>query len=174
MKMATAIPGISALYAILKRHIDRGNDVLSQRKDLANELRENCLKWTALLEETFLQVEQKVDDFDFRGAQKTIEAQMADFMKVDYKFLEQESPILLFLAEDNQFKGFVESCAGFYRSGLDVKRIVYASIPDANGNEIRLKTDGLSKVSQAWRNELERMLGRVNHEYMKVKTIVPK
>jgi len=47
------IPGLPTLYAILKRHIDRGNDILAQRKALADELMENCRSWSRILIDTF-------------------------------------------------------------------------------------------------------------------------
>jgi len=47
------IPGLSTLYAILKRHIEVKNDVLAQRKELAQSLLQNCPTWAKVLLSTF-------------------------------------------------------------------------------------------------------------------------
>lgn len=44
----SVIPGLNALYGIFKRHIERGNDELTQRKELAKELRDSCHHWSKL------------------------------------------------------------------------------------------------------------------------------
>jgi len=172
--MSVSIPGISALYAILKRNIDRDNDVLNQRKNLASQLKDNCYKWVEILEQVFSNAEKMVDNRDYLGAKRAVENQMDDFLKLNYKSLKTESPILIFLDEDERFSKFVDSCENFYRSALDIKKVVYRGVRDADGYEVRLEKNGLSAVRNAWRYELESMIDRVNHEYMMIEVIKPK
>ena len=67
--MAFSIPGLSTLYAILKRDIELNNDKLEYRRSLAEGLYENCLAWSKALVETF---ERAVDRWaeDGRGEQE--------------------------------------------------------------------------------------------------------
>ena len=167
------IPGLSTLYSILKRHIEHGNDTLDRRKQLAEELRQNCQKWTVLLENMLKLVAANIADSDYRAAEKAITELLDDFVQVDYKYLRQESPILLHLSKDPRFNAFADSCADFYNSALNLKRLVYKSIPDTSGTDVKLRTHGLSMVRRTWKSELERMLDRVDHEYMKVKVLEP-
>lgn len=101
--MAIQIPGLSMLYAIHKRNIDRENDILVQRKRLADELMNNCRIWAKELLATF-DVAVRRWKADGRGAaQKEIMELEHDFMKLNYWSLESSSPILIFLREDHRF-----------------------------------------------------------------------
>jgi hypothetical protein len=168
------IPGLSTLYAILKRHIDRGNDILAQRKALADELMENCRNWSQILIATF---DQAVSRWQIEGrdaAEKEIMEQEMDFMKLNYHSLKDTSPILLFLREDSRFEDFALSCANFYTSALDVKRLVYGHIESHPGHFVTERDVGIAKMVELWRHEVESMLHDVTTEHMRVKVIVPK
>src|SRR2546425_61132 len=122
------IPGLSTLYSVLKRDIDRKNDVLAQRKDLAKELMENCRKWASVLLDTFDEAVRRWQGPGGRqAAEREIMALESDFMKLDYWSLKDGSPILKFLREDKKFAPFADCCADFYKAALYVKRIVYGS-----------------------------------------------
>jgi hypothetical protein len=47
------IPGLGTLYSILKRDIDRKNDIFRQRQELSSELMANCRAWSEVLVTTF-------------------------------------------------------------------------------------------------------------------------
>lgn len=172
--MLELIPGISALYNILKRNIERGNDVLVQRKELSKELMENCRSWSSILLSTF---DKAVGRWAIEGREKAASEIMKleeDFMKLDYWSLEASSPILLFLKEDRRFEIFADSCANFYKSALYVKRIVYGDIQAHSGGYVSADDVGIKGMVDLWREEVERMLREVSTEYMKVRTIEPK
>ncbi len=103
------IPGLATLYAILKRHIDRENDVFAQRKKLADDLMANCHKWAAVLLETFATAVKRWEIDGRDAAEKEIIEQEQDFLKLEYESLENDSPILLFLKEDPRFEEFANS-----------------------------------------------------------------
>lgn len=134
------IPGINALYNILKRNIDRGNDVLQQRKALAKELHDNCNAWSVALLDTFERIMQGWETDGRQAAMRAIEAQMMDFMKLDYHSLEGRSPVLMFLREDDRFSVFVHACARFYESALGLKRLVYGQIDLAGNSRTRKRS----------------------------------
>ncbi len=168
------IPGISTLYEILKRDIERKNDVLSQRKKLSAELRENAHRWTNLLADTFSKASSRIADDDYRAAEKEIMELWTDFRQVDYKLLEETSPIIQYLLEDERFESYTQSCVRFYKSALDLKRLVYTGIKKADGHDVRLKRDGFSKIEKAWKRELEDMQSDLDREFMKIKVLEPK
>jgi tRNA uridine 5-carbamoylmethylation protein Kti12 len=168
------IPGLSTLYSIFKRNIDRENDVLSQRKQLASELMENCRTWTGILIETFQNAVQRWNSEGRAAAEHEIVNQEQDFLKLDYWSLKSSSPILVFLKEDTRFRRFADSCASFYQSSLSVKRIVYGEIMTSERNPVTIDKVGLKGMVSAWRDEVERMLKAVHYEYMQIKTITPK
>jgi len=167
---------IRALYDILKRNIDRSNDVLKQRKELASELMENCRSWASILLSTF---DEAVDSWSKKNkgkqaAMSEIEKLEQDFLKLDYWSLETSSPILLFLKEDRRFENFADSCARFYKSALSVKRIAYGGIEESPGRYVNIRDAGVKATVDSWKEEVERMLRDVSTEYMKTRTIEPK
>lgn len=168
------IPGLPTLYAILKRHIDRGNDILAQRKALADELMENCLSWSQILIDTFEKAVARWRREGRDAAEKEIMEQVMDFMKLNYESLKDTSPILLFLKEDSRFEAFALSCANFYKSALSVKRLVYGQIESHPGHFVTEQDVGIAKMVELWRDEVETMLREVSVEHMRVKVIVPK
>lgn len=168
------IPGLSTLYAILKRRIDRDNDVFAQRRHLADELMANCRQWSAVLLAVFREAAKRWAHEGRDAAAEEILAQERDFLKLDYESLESSSPILVFLREDSRFENFADACARFYRSALSVKRLVYGRIqthPDVYVSEGEV---GIAGMVAAWENEVERMLQEVSREYRVVKTLTPK
>jgi len=89
------IPGLPTLYAILKRHIDRGNDILAQRKALADELMENCRSWSRILIDTFEEAVTRWRNEGRHAAEKEIMEQEMDFMKLNYESLKDASPNII-------------------------------------------------------------------------------
>ena len=168
------IPGLPTLYAILKRHIDRGNDILAQRKALADELMENCRSWSRILIDTFEEAVTRWRNEGRHAAEKEIMEQEMDFMKLNYESLKDTSPILLFLREDSRFEAFALSCANFYKSALNVKRLVHGQIESHAGHFVTERDVGIAKMVELWRHEVETMLHEVLVEHMRVKVIVPK
>jgi hypothetical protein len=167
------IPGLSTLYAILKRNIELKNDVVAQRKELAAELYQNCRKWTEILIETF---DKASLDWARKGkdaALKEVEKQIDDFMKLDYWSLESNSPILRFLREDKRFETYARSCANFYLAALDLKRLVYGGIEDHPGHKVTLGDVGVQRMFQLWKEELEAMLQDVSMRHNEIRTITP-
>jgi hypothetical protein len=168
------IPGLSTLYAILKRNIDRENDLLSQRKELAAELAENCKKWSEVLIETFDEAVRRWQIEGRQAAEREIMAQERDFMKLNYSSLEKSSPILLFLSEDKRFEPFAEACTKFYRSALSLKRLVYGGIEDYPGHYVTENEVGIAKMAALWRREVKQMLREVARNHMRVRVLPPK
>lgn len=168
------IPGLSTLYAILKRHIEVKNDVLAQRKELAHNLLQNSQMWSQALLTTFDTAVNRWKSEGRQAAEREIAAQQDDFMKLDYWSLESSSPVLIFLKEDERFKPFVDSCAAFYNSALSVKRLVYGQIEDAPGHFIYSHEHEVGDMVKAWRAEVERMLRDVSVNHMKVMVLPPK
>ncbi len=167
------IPGLSTLYAIHKRGIDRKNDVLQQRKELAKELLENCQTWSKVLLETFAAAVERWKVDGREAAEQEILAQEQDFMKLEYWGLEHESPIMKFLAEDRRFVAFVNSCADFYHSALSVKRLAWGQIEDHPGHFVSSHDVGLDVMVAAWHAEIERMLRNVSTNHMALKVLTP-
>jgi hypothetical protein len=168
------IPGLSTLYAILKRHIEVKNDALAQRQELAHGLLENCQKWSEALLSTFDAAVKRWENEGQQAAEREIVAQEEDFMKLQYWSLEHDSPILLFLKQDDRFKPFVASCAGFYTSALSVKRLVYGQIEEAPGDFVYAQKEDVTRMVKAWHSEVERMLRDVSLNHMKVMVLLPK
>lgn len=163
--------GISTLSTILKRPIELRNDALAQRRELAAELQENCQKLVIFLKNTF-RIAKQMNEVDSEEASvKKIMKLMDDLKPMESTFLEEESPVLQHLAIDMRFKDFAKSCADFYQSALNLKQLLSENIPDSTALKDLCKEEGLLKVTSAWQGELEKMLGRVNQEYMKVMAI---
>ena len=168
------IPGLSTLYAIFKRNIDRENDVFAQRSRLADELMANCRQWSSVLLAVFRDAVRRWAQEGRDAAAEEIMAQEQDFLKLDYWSLESSSPILRFLSEDPRFVDFSNACAQFYRSALSVKRLVYGDIQTHPGVYVSEREVGIAGMVNAWQNEVERMLSEVSREYMVVRTLTPK
>jgi len=158
------IPGLSTLYAILKRNIDRDNDVLRQRKDLALELKTNCHQWSEILVATFREATRRWEADGSAAAIREILELEQDFLRLDYYSLESASPILSFLSEDPAFRPFADACASFYRSALAVKRMARGDLETVTA---------IRGAEREWRSEVERMLRKVDYEHQRVRTLVP-
>lgn len=171
---AMDIPGLSTLYAILKRDIERKNDILTQRKDLAEQLLKNCQAWAQVLLTTFDTAIERWRVEGREAAEREIMDQQNDFMKLDYWSLGTESPILRFLDEDERFKPFVASCIDFYQSALSVKRLVWGQIEDHPGHYITSHETDVGVMVALWKAEVERMLHDVSLQHMAVKVLTPK
>lgn len=168
------IPGLSTLYSILKRQIDRENDLLAQRKKLADELMENCRNWAGILLETFRNAVRRWGTEGRAAAEKEIMEQEMDFMKLDYWSLEHTSPVLRFLKEDSRFEDFANSCARFYKSALSVKRLVYGDIEAHPGQHVTERDVGIAGMVDLWSGEVEKMLRDVATHHMRVRVLAPK
>lgn len=164
------MPGISTLSTILKRPIELRNDTLAQRRELAAELQDNCQKLATSLKNTF-RIAKQVNEVDAEACEKKIMNLMDDLKQVESTFQEEDSPVLWHLAIDMRFKDFAKSCADFYQSVLNLKQLLNDNIADSTALKALCKDEGLSKVTGAWQGELEKMLGRVNQEYMKVMAV---
>src|ERR1700735_4683398 len=114
------IPGLATIYSIYTRNITLQNDKLKQRKECAQELLDNCKTWSKVLLETFEAAVVRWEKEGRGAAEQEIFQQEQDFLKLEYWSLEETSPILKFLAEDERFQPFVRSCVGFYHSALSV------------------------------------------------------
>ena len=167
------IPGLPTLYAILKRDIDRKNDIFRQRKELSAELMDNCRRWSEVLVSTFRGAIGRWAEEGRDAAANDIMQLEMDFLKLDYYSLESSSPILAFLREDSAFRAFAEACAAFYKSALSVKRIVYGDIQTHPGVYVTAGQVGIQGMVNAWENEVEQMLRKVGHEYMRVRILTP-
>lgn len=163
---------IDDVYNLLSTQVKPSRDALKQRQKLAKELVDNCKLWSAELIATFDKAVKKwtKKKNGKQAARKEIESLQKGFLKLDYWSLRSTSPILLFLKKDNKFNNFAESCANFYESALNVKRIAYENIEDSSGL-VSLRKNGISKIVNAWKEEVERMMEEVNVEYLKVKII---
>ncbi len=167
------IPGLNALYGILKRHIERGNDELKQRKELAQEVRDSCHHWSKLLVKMIDDVVEQWERNNRSGAIDSIMRLTNDFHEIDYWSLDESSPILKFLKKDPRFRDFAIKCAGFYKSALDLKRLAYGEIKDRHGMLHNAATVGLPTMAHIWREEVRERLRCVTTAHNYVKTIVP-
>ncbi len=172
--MPIEIPGLSTLYGIHRRTIERQNDILAQRKQLATELRDNCRAWSAALLRTFDEAIRRWENEGRNAARAEVEELIHDFMSLDYYSLEETSPILKFLREDDRFNDFTSACAAFYRSALGVKRLVYGDIETSPGRYVSSGDVGVEGMVGIWRQEVERMFETVSREHMKIRIIVPR
>jgi len=168
------IPGLSTLYAILKRNIERQNDILAQRKDLSRELYDNCVQWSRILQDVFTEVRAVCKSHGRDAGRRLVEEQIHDFVKLDYGSLRSSSPIINFLREDETFATFAEACIAFYDSALDVKRIAYGSLEREPGEFVGEHEVGIDEMVRLWLAELERALDQVATEYQRTRTAVPK
>lgn len=169
-----AIPGLGTLYAIYKRDIDRDNAILSKRIELSDELRKNAKSWTVYLETAFdeaIKLYRKGLKDDALGR---IDEQISDFMNLDYDSLKEEGPILSYLAEDDRFSSFVKSCIDFYSSALDIKRLVYSGIENADGENKNMVEHDIGLVVSLYRSETECMYRGLIRSYNELKIIEPK
>ena len=168
------IPGLSTLYSIHKRQIDRKNDILKQRQEFAHGLLQNCQMWAQALLTAFDAAVHRWHTEGEQAAKDEIVAQEEDFMKLEYWSLESTSPVLLFLKEDDRFAPFVSSCAAFYNSALSVKRMAYGQIQDASGIFVFSDQRLVRDMVKLWRSEVERMLREVSINHMHVMTLTPR
>ena len=171
--MVLEIPGLSTLYAIIRRKIDRENDIFSQRKNLADDLMNNCREWASVLLTTFDEAVQRWAREGRNAAGKEIMELQEDFMKINYSSLESSSPIIQFLNEDARFEAFTDSCINFYNSALHIKRLVYGSIEAYPGKHVSESDVGIEEMVRLWKNEVKKMLSKVTHQHMKVKILLP-
>lgn len=155
-------------------HIEVKNDILAQRKELAQGLLQNCQTWARVLLSTFDTAVERWKRDGPMAAEREIMAQQDDFMKLDYWSLESTSPVLLFLKEDERFKPFVDSCVAFYNSALSVKRLVYGQIEDKPGHYVSAHEREVGAMVKLWHAEVERMLRDVSINHMKVMVLQPK
>ena len=169
-----SIPGLSTLYAIFKRDIDRNNTVLSKRLELANELQNNAQKWTLYLQTAFNEAIKLYRRGLMDDALHRVLEQQEDFLKLDYDSLKIDGPILTYLGEDSRFNDFVNCCSSFYRSALDIKRLVYTGIENSEGEIEIMIDDDIEVVAITYRAEVERMHRGLLKSYNKLKTIEPK
>ena len=169
-----AIPGLETLYEILRRNIERKNDVLVQRKELAGELVLNCRKWSRLLIEAFEQVQKVWAREGKENALKKLEEVIEDFLELDYWSLEETSPILRFLGEDLRFVKFVDSCARFYESSLHIKRVLYGSIEASPNQFVDVNDVGVQEMMKMHLRSIEWHLRNVSTEFMEIRTLTPK
>lgn len=174
--MAIIIPGFSTLYNILKRDIELDNTKLEYRRFLAKELYDNCLNWSEALMNAFGLAVKKWEKVGRADAEREIMKLVEDFnlQKINYTSLRSDSPIIEHLLSDKRFKSFAEASVDFYESALDVKRIAYGDIKDSTGNKINSNDAGIQKMVGLWKDEVNRMIKNVNHEWMKVQIIEPK
>jgi hypothetical protein len=166
------IPGLSTLYEIFRRNIDRDNDVLSERKQLAAELHSNCKQWTALLIDNFTTAVQRWKIEGQQAALDEVHQQMRDFMRVDYASVRGDSKLLEFLREDKRFEPFANSCARFYDAAIHLKRLVYGDI-ERNGERFTAESIGMTAMVEKWMGMLEEMMEDVTENYHGVKTVKP-
>jgi len=164
------IPGLDTLYEIYKRSIERRNDALKQRKELADELMENCRKWVLVLTETFDDAFAKCDRTEnYWDGLDIIRRQMQDLSKLDYRSLRDDSEILTFLREDPRFKSFADACVDFYTRAVDSKKETYLSIEREEGCSTEVE-----KAKRQVTHALYETLEEVAVEYRKVKIISSK
>lgn len=169
--MALQIPGLSTLYAILKRDIEHQNNQLRQRKELAKELHENCRKWSDLLVNSFSTVFKFLEANGKEAAEKEINSLMSDFLELNYRALEKESPIIRFLRKDKRFKSFAETCIKFYNSALDIKWIVYGEVEAHHGLLVDIENKDLDDRVRIYQQEVRAVFERVNYAYMETQII---
>ena len=173
MTASILLSGISNLYGVLKRDIDRKNTTLAQRQRLAKDLRDCCVRWTEILIETFDTAREHWSAGERGAAISAIEAQQADFTKIDYRCTHESSPTLVFLREDPRFRAYALAVGRFYDSALDLKEWVhgqFAQVPETQGEQDR---NWVKTVVAEWRRRLEAMLNRVRHEYLAVEALPP-
>jgi hypothetical protein len=165
------LPGINTLYSILRRDIELSNNHLEQRVKLASDLHANAQKWIEVLMTTFNEAIAAQKSGDNQEARKIMEAQIWDFMKLDYWSLKKNSPILIHLKEDRRFRVFVYACVNFYDSALQIKQLVYGGIEDADGNYLNAQTSPIEDVTSLYRENLEDMLSSITRAFHEVQTI---
>lgn len=173
MIMKISVRGLDDLGNFLKHEIEPSNETLEHRRQLAEQLYEYCRKWAAALIETCEAVSRRWEREGPGGAEDEILALYDDFQKINYDSLKSESPIVKYLLKDAQFEPFANACVDFYKSALNVKRIVYGEIQDSRGNFARYPTASIQKMFRLWRAEVRQMFQKVNNEWMKVQTIQP-
>ena len=174
--LITAIPGLSALYAILTRQIGRKNSILTNRQSLAREVAESIEKWAELLNDTFLGALSTWEADGKAKAQKTVNDLIRDFIKVRYSALRTSSPILRHLAEDERFEPFATASVEFYQAAIETKRLVYGQIETSPGEYLVANSaSGVAsrRMIEEWLREIERKLNRVQTEYDRIRTIAP-
>lgn len=162
------LSGISTLSAILKRPIEPRSDALVQRRELSAELQTSCQMLVILLKDAFYKFSPQMSEEDYKFSEKKIMDLKNDCQKVDSPLLEDDSPILQYLAIDMRFKDFVQSCADFYQLALTLKPTLNGAIPDTAALESLRKSEDPTKFIRVLQTELENKVNRINQEYMKV------
>lgn len=169
-----SIPGLKTLYDIYKRDIERDNAILAKRIKLANELRNNAKSWTVYLETVFDEAIRLYRRGLKSAALERVDEQIRDFMKLDYDSLKSDGPILSYIAKDARFADFVQTCARFYSSALDIKRLVHSGIENADGEIRNMVENDIEEVVLLYRSEIERMHRELIRSHNGLKTIEPK
>ena len=172
--MGLPIIGFRTLYEIYKRHVERENDILAQRKQLASELYETSATWTTLLIETFDEAIALWENEGKEVAILAVEGLMNDFSKLDYYSLRDTSPILNFLDEDKPFQEFVYACRQYYQSALGIKRLVYGGIKNHEGQYVSMQNAEIRDIITLYSEELELMHRRITDAHNAIKTVLPK
>ena len=169
--MSLSIPGLSTLYAILKRDIEVRNQRLEYRRELAEQLHQNCEKWSQLLVATFDQAVVRWAREGRQAAEKEIMDFQADFLALDYSSLRENSPIIMHLHNDERFREFAEACYAFYDSALEVKSIAYGNILSREGGLVDAQDTDVVTMTRLWKDRVKRMLESVRYEWRKVQTL---
>ena len=172
--LASAIlSGLSTLFNIHKRQIERTNDILSDRKKLSEELRDNCKNWTGLIEATIDSIVEQLKNADPDAAKAALNELVDDKLKIDYVFMRDDSPLVNDLRSDQRFKPFADTCAQFYEEALYLKRILYANLSNDPNQAIFFSTHGIVPSGAAWIDRTHRAMAKVDQEYMKVRLVRP-
>lgn len=172
----SAIPGISALYAVFSRHIDRENKVLARRQDLAKEVCETVISWSQILEATFRDAVADWESLGKEAARDRIVSLMHDYLQLPYKTVKKGSPTLTYLGEDKRFSAFAGSAADFYTAAIDLKQLVYGRIERSPGKYLVANSElgyPSKAMVTAWMSALEWKCARVLHEYERIRTLEP-
>jgi hypothetical protein len=67
----------------------------------------------------------------------------SEFCKLDYYHLEESSPTLLNLKQDDGFAPTAEACAAFFKCALHVKGLVHGEFIDSAGHYSSHKETGV-------------------------------
>jgi len=164
--------GVVATGEFLKSPVTPTGNELVQRKALSSELYENCKRWSEVLLKTFRKAVKRWSKDGRDAAAREIMQQEEDFMKLDYLSLASTSPLLLFLKQDAKFRAFADACAQFYKSALDVKRLVYGNIERYPSEYVTVNDVGIDEMVRLWEQEVEKMFREVTVRYHEIKTIV--
>lgn len=168
---ALIVASVAPLYNILKRHFDVENMNLETRRELARELTERCEQWSALLEKTFQQAVDLLEEKGPEAALEEVKRQESDFLALDYQSLASASTALKGLRKDARFAAFARSCRDFYASAINVKRLAHGHFVDSSGQSVSLRREGIKKVAPLWREAVESALENVRREFNEISTL---